>query len=153
MPLGTFTALDGLWIGLTVLAVVLALTLGYLLIRLAATARRLSSFIQGLEAEVLPVISRTGGTIDRVNQQLDKVDRMTDSAVDAAENVDQAIRTVTGALSRPVQRVSGLASGLAHGAASLRARRDVRGAVDAGREASARREQEIAEELERAGEP
>ena len=131
----------------------LALTLGWLLIRLAATAGRVSSFIKGLEAEALPVISRTGGTIDRVNQQLDKVDRMTDSAVDAAENVDTAIRTVTGALARPVQRVSGLATGIAHGAASLRTRRDVRGAIDTGREASARREAEIAEELERADEP
>jgi hypothetical protein len=78
---------------------------------------------------------------------------MTDSAVDAAENVDTAIRTVTGALARPVQRVSGLATGIAHGAASLRTRRDVRGAIDTGREASARREAEIAEELERADEP
>jgi uncharacterized protein YoxC len=151
--LAAFTTLDALWIGLTVLAVVLAVTLGWLLLRLAATAGRLTSFIQGLEAEALPVISRTGGTIDRVNQQLDKVDRVTDSAVDAAENVDTAVRTVTGALSRPVQRVSGLATGIAHGAASLRTRRDVRGAIDAGREASIRREHEIAEELERADEP
>ena len=150
MAVADFTALDALWIALSVLSVLLAVSLAYLLFRLAGTAGHLSSFIRGLESELLPVISRTGGTIDRVNQQLDKIDQVTDSAVDAAENVDTAIRAVTGAFTRPVQRVSGLAAGVAHGAAALRARRDVRGALDAGRSAAARREQEISEELDRA---
>jgi hypothetical protein len=149
MPLADFTAIDGLWVALSVLCLVVALTLGYLLIRLAGAVGRLTGFIRGLEQELLPVITKVGGTIDRANLQLDKVDQVTDSAVDAADAVDTAVRAVTLAITRPVQRISGLAAGIAQGFASFKVRRDRQGAWDAGREAAARREEEIAEELAR----
>jgi uncharacterized protein YoxC len=147
-----FTTLDALWIALSAFLVLVGVGLLYVLLRLGATIRGLSSFIQGMETEVLPVINKAGGTVDRVNVQLDKLDRVTDSAVDAADSLDTAVRAVTLAITRPVQKISGLVEGLSHGAATLRARRDVRSAFDAGREAAARREREIAEELERGGE-
>jgi hypothetical protein len=143
------TAVDILWIALSVFFVVVALGLGYLLFRLAGAVGRLSGFIRGLEQEVLPVIQKVGGTVDRTNKQLDKVDLVTDSAVDAAESVDTAVRAVTMAVTRPVQRISGLAAGITHGFASLRSRRDFSTAYDDGRRAAERREQEIAEELAR----
>lgn len=149
MPLAEFTAIDGLWIALSVFFVLLALALAYVLFRLGGTVGRLSSFIQGLEREVLPVINQAAGTMERVNAQLDKVDRVTDSAVDAADSVDTAVRAVSFAVTRPVQKISGLVEGLAHGAASLRARKDLRGAYRAGREAASRRETEIEDELRR----
>jgi hypothetical protein len=83
--------------------------------------------------------------------QLAKVDRMTDSAVDAVESVDAAVRTVSMAVTRPVQKVSGLAAGVSYGAADFKARRDWRHAVQAGREAAARREGDLADELREAG--
>jgi uncharacterized protein YoxC len=146
-----FEALDALWIALSAFLVVVGLALAYLLWRLSGTMRRATSFIQGLEHEVLPVISKAGGTVDRVNAQLDKVDHVTDSAVDAVDSVDTAVRAVSLAITRPVKKISGLFEGIAHGAAALRTRRDVRGAVETGREAAARREREIAEELGRSG--
>lgn len=149
MPLADFTTVDGLWIALSFFLVVLALALAYLLLRLSGTVGRLTSFIQGLEREVLPVINQAGGTIERVNMQLDKVDRVTDSAVDAADSMDTAVRAVTLALTKPVQKISGLVEGMAHGAAALRTRRDVRGAFRAGRDAATRREHEIVDELRR----
>jgi hypothetical protein len=149
VPLADFTAIDGLWVALSVLCVVVALTLGYLLIRLAGAVGRMTSFIAGLEQELLPVITKAGGTIDRANLQLDKVDLVTDSAVDAADAVDTAIRAVTMVITRPVQRISGLAAGIAQGFAAFKVRRDRHGAWDAGRDAAARREQEIADELAR----
>ena len=149
MPLGEFTAVDALWLALSFFLVLVAIALAYLLLRLGGTVGRLTSFIQGLEREVLPVINQAGGTIERVNLQLDKVDRVTDSAVDAADSMDTAVRAVTLALTKPVQKISGLVEGMAHGAASLRTRRDVRGAFRAGRDAAARREHEIEDELRR----
>jgi uncharacterized protein YoxC len=151
MPLAEFTAIDGLWIALSVFFLLLAVALAYVLFRLAGTVGRLTSFIQGLEREVLPVINQAAGTMERVNAQLDKVDRVTDSAVDAADSFDTAVRAVTFALTRPVQKISALVEGIAHGAASLRARKDVRGAVRAGQEAAVRREEEIGDELRRDG--
>ena len=147
--LAEITPIEILWIALSAFFVLLALALSYLLFRLGATVGRLTSFIQGLEREVLPVINQASGTMERVNAQLDKVDRVTDSAVDAADSVDTAVRAVTFALTRPVQKISGLVEGIAHGAASLRARKDVRGAYRAGREAASRREEEIENELQR----
>jgi len=148
VPVGEFTALDALWIALSVFLVLVGLGLGFVLFRLGATIRRLTSFIHGLETEVLPLVNKAGGTVDRVNAQLDKLDRVTESAVDAADSVDTAVRAVSQAITRPVQKISGLAEGIAHGLASLRTRRSVRSAYDSGRAAAARREQEIAEELE-----
>jgi hypothetical protein len=151
MPLASFEPIDALWIALSVFFVLFGVALAYLLIRLGGTVGRLSSFLQGLEREVLPVINQAGGTMERVNAQLDKVDLVTDSAVDVADSVDTAVRAVTLALTRPVQKISGLAEGIAHGLSSLRVRKSPRTAYHAGREAASRREQEIADELRREG--
>ena len=75
------------------------------------------------------------------------MDQITDSAVDAVSSVDTAVRTLSLSIARPVQKISGLAAGVSHGAADLRAHRSWRGAVQAGKEAAARREQELEEEL------
>jgi acetyl-CoA acetyltransferase len=90
--------------------------------------------------------------VDRVNAQLDKVDVVTDSAVDAADSVDTAVRAVSFAIQRPVQKVAAFAAGVAHGFAALRVERDLGSAVQRAKEAAARREAELAEELRRADE-
>ena len=151
MPLADFETIDVLWIALSAFLALVGLALAYALVRLAATIRTVSSLVQGLERKMLPLINKAGGTVDRVNAQLDKVDRVTDSAVDAADSLDTAVRAVTIVLTRPVQKVSGLAAGVAHGVASFRARRDFRGAYESGRAAANRREHEIADELEGGG--
>jgi hypothetical protein len=127
------------------------LGLAYMLVRLGGTFSRLSSFIQGTERELLPVITKSGGTVDRVNAQLDKMDLVTDSAVDMAQSADTAVRAVTMAIQKPVTKVSGLAAGLSHGASKLKATRDWSESVRVGKEAAARREADIADELRRAG--
>jgi uncharacterized protein YoxC len=141
-----------LWrLALAVFLLAVGLSSAYLLVRLAGTVDRLSALISGAERELLPVVNKVGGSVDRVNGQLDKVDRITDSAVDAADSVDTAVRAVSMAVTRPVQIVSGLAAGVSYGAADFKARRDWRHAVNAGKEAAARREQELTEELHDAG--
>jgi uncharacterized protein YoxC len=152
VPVAAVESIDVLWIALSGFLVLVGIALAFLLIRLAATVRRVSSLVQGLETEMLPLINKAGGTVDRVNGQLDKLDRVTDSAVDAADSLDTAVRAVTIALTRPVTKISGLAAGLAHGFGALRTRRGFRGAVESGRAAAGRREQEIEEELHRGGE-
>jgi hypothetical protein len=143
---------DDLWrLALAVFLFAVGLSLAYLLVRLAGTAARLSAFIRGAGDSVLPVVDKVGGSVDRVNGQLDKVDRVTDSAVDAAENVDAAVRALSLAITRPVQVLAGFAAGVSYGAADFKAGRDWRHAVEAGKEAAARRESDLAEELREAG--
>ncbi len=152
MVVAAFTWGD-LWrLALAVFLLAVGLSFAYLLIRLGGTVARLSAFIQGAEREVLPVINKVGGSVDRVNGQLDKVDKITDSAVDAADSVDTAVRAVSLAVTRPVQKISGLAAAASYGASDFKARRDWRHAVQAGKDAAALREQALAEELRDAGE-
>jgi uncharacterized protein YoxC len=142
-----------LWrLALAVFLLAVGLSTAYLLVRLAGTVGRLAAFISGAEREILPVINKVGGSVDRVNGQLDKVDKITDSAVDAAESVDSAVRAVSAAVTRPVQKVSGLAAAVSYGAADFKSKHDWRHAVQAGKEAAARREQELTEEMHDADE-
>ena len=125
--------------------------LAYMLIRMGGTFARLSSFIKGTERDLLPVIVKAGGTVDRVNDQLDKLDTVTDSAVAVADSADTAVRAVSTAITTPVKKVSGFAAGISHGLSAFRARRDAGDAVRVAKEAAARRESELDEELRTAG--
>ena len=127
------------------------LGLAYMLVRLGGTFGRLSSFIRGTERDLLPVIQKAGGTIDLVNKELDKLDVVTDSAVSMAESADTAVRAVSAAITTPVKKVTGLAAAISHGFGAFRARRDVGEAVTVAKEAAARREAELDEELRTAG--
>ena len=151
MLVAAFTWGD-LWrLALAIFLLAVGLSAAWLLLRLAGTVGRLSAFITGAEREILPVINKVGGSVDRVNGQLDKVDRITDSAVDAADSVDTAVRAVSLAVTRPVQKISGLAAAVSYGAADFKTRHDWKHAVQAGKEAAARRERELVEELRAAG--
>ena len=66
--------------------------------------------------------------------------------------VSTPVRAVSMAVTKPVQKVSGLATGVSYATADFKATRDWRHAVQAGKEAAARREQELLEELRDAGE-
>jgi uncharacterized protein YoxC len=145
--LASFGWSDFAYLALAVFLLLVGLAVAYGAFRLGGTLGRASSLLRGTEKELLPVISKVGGTLDRVNQQLDKVDQITDSAVDAVASVDTAVRTVSGVVTRPVEKIAGLVAGLSHGASSLRSRGDVREAVRTGREEAARREQDLADEL------
>jgi hypothetical protein len=127
------------------------LGLAYMLVRLGGTFARLSSFIKGAERDVLPVVVKAGGTVDRVNDQLDKLDSVTDSAVAMADSADTAVRAVSTAITTPVKKVSGLAAAVSHGFSAFRSRRDAGEAVRVAKEAAVRRESELEEELQAAG--
>jgi hypothetical protein len=144
---------DVLDYALAIFFVASGLGLGYMLVRLGGTFGRLSSFVRGTERDLLPVFVKAGGTVDRVNEQLDKLDTVTDSAVSMADSADTAVRAVSTAITTPVKKVTGFASGISHGVAAFRARRNVGDAVSVAKDAAARREAEIDEDLRTAGHP
>ena len=147
MPLADFTWSDGLDLALSVFLIAVGLGLAYVFLRLGSTLGRLSRFLRHAEREVLPVFTKAGGTVDRVNSQLDKLDEMTDSAVEAVAAVDRAVRAVSAAVTAPVQKLSGLLAGLSYGASSFRAHHDFDAAVRAAKEVAARREHDLADDL------
>jgi hypothetical protein len=141
------TAGDVAYYGLAVFLVAIGLGTAYMLFRLGQTFGRLSSLIAGTERDLLPVIVKTGGTVDRVNHQLDKADVVTDSAVSIAESADTAVRAVSYAITTPVEKVSAVAAGVAHGVAALKKKRDPGEAMRAAKEAAAQRERDLHEDL------
>jgi hypothetical protein len=68
-----------------------------------------------------------------------------------ADSADTAVRAVSTAITTPVKKVSGLAAGVSHGFSAFRARRDAGEAVRVAKDAAARRESELDEELRTAG--
>jgi uncharacterized protein YoxC len=141
---------DLAYLALSVFLVLVALGIAWVCWRLGETLGRLSAFIKGAQDEVLPVVSKVGTTVDHVNAQMEKVDRMTDSAVDAVESVDVAVRTVSSAITSPVRKLSGLAAGVSHGFADFKVRHSLASAKAAARAAAREREEELDEELREA---
>jgi hypothetical protein len=130
--------------------VVVGLFLGFALLKLATVLGRTASFIGSSERELMPVINKMGGSVDRVNHQLDKLDTATDSAVDAVVAADEAVRSVSFAVKRPVQKLVGASAGASHGFATLRAKRSLKSAMQSAKEASQRREEDFDEDLRQA---
>jgi predicted PurR-regulated permease PerM len=148
LAITTSQALD---VVLAIFLVVVGLAFGYAFWRLGVLFSQLRTTVQHTEEEVLPVINKTGGTLDRVNTELDKLDVMTDSAVEAVTAIDRAVRAVSAVVTAPIEALAGLATALRHGVSSLLAHRDVDEAVRAAKDAGTRRMADIADELDEAG--
>ncbi len=127
--------------------VLVGLGLLFSLVKLGELFSRIASFIRGTERDLLPVLVKAGGTVDRINFQLDKADTVTDSAVAMADSADTAVRAVSYAIAKPVEKLSGVAAGLSNGISSLRRSRDVHDALSAFKDAARRREDDLAADL------
>ena len=140
-------------LALAVFLIALGIGLFYAFFQLGELFHRLANLVKGAQGEVLPVIAKVGGTVDRVNDQLLKVDSMSDSAVDAVQSVDRAVRAVSYGVATPVQKAVGIVTGFRFGVASYRVDKDWRAAVAEAKEAAGRRERDFVEELARRGGP
>jgi uncharacterized protein YoxC len=147
-----FSSGDIAYTALAIFLVLVGLGFAWVSLKLAGTLQSLSALIRGTQDEALPVVAKVGVTIDHVNAQMEKVDRITDSAVDAADDAETAVRAVSLAVTRPVTKAASLAAAVSYGVADLKAHRSWRSAVEAAKAAAAAREQELVEELRDAGE-
>ena len=86
---------DIAYYGLAVFLVLVGLGSFWALWKLGNVFGRLSSFLSGTERDLLPVVVKAGGTIDRVNKQLDKADTITDSAVSMAALLSSSQRAAS----------------------------------------------------------
>jgi uncharacterized protein YoxC len=146
LPLSS-TAGDIAYVALAFFLVAVGATLGYAFVRLAGMLRRVSSLIGGVEQELVPVLNKAGGSIDRINDQLDKLDVVTDSAVDAVESVDTVLRAIAGVIKLPAKKLAAWTAGLVHGLAALKTERDLSAAMAAARFAARERGRSFSEEF------
>ena len=114
---------------LTIFLIATGLSLSYVFLRMSGTFQRINFLLDGLVQEVVPLLSKVSTSVDHVNDELEKVGQITDSAVDATESVDHTVRAVTEIISKPVKAASGVSAGIKHGFESFKAKRDQRGGV------------------------
>ena len=114
------------------LAVFLILTgvgLCFALVRAGMTLGRVNMVLDGVMKELIPMLGKVSVSLDHVNEELDKVGRITDSATDATAKVDATVRSVSEAISKPFRAVSGFTAGISHGFGVFKNKRDQRGGV------------------------
>ena len=148
-----FESIDFLYIILSVFLLLVGIALAYFMVNISGAAKKLADFLGSLEETLVPLLTRVEGTVNRLNDQLDKADKVTTSAVDAADAADTALRAISIAVTRPVQKVSGLASGVSRGVSTFMSGGSVGEAVDTAKRARVLREEEIVEEIRRAAPP
>jgi len=147
VTIAAFTATDFVWMALAAFLCLVGVGLFYALFRLGEALGQVTKTIEHTETEMLPVISKSGETLDKVNRELDKVDVATDSALSAVKAADTAVRTVSSAVTYPVQKLAGLVAGIRYGFSSFVSGRDFDAAMQAAKDAAARREQDLAEDV------
>ena len=116
------TAKAIMWLGLALLFALAGLGLAYVLWRTGRILRRAEKDLHRTVDGVVPIIAKAGVSMDRVNDQLGKVDIMMDSAVDMTEALDTTVRSISHAVVEPVRAVSSTFAGAAEAARSFRQR-------------------------------
>ena len=111
------TASDAWQYALAVFLILTAIGLVIVLLRLSGTLQRINLALDGVFGEVVP------------NDELEKVGHITDSAVDATDKVDSAVRAVSDAVAKPARAAAGFTDGVSHAFETFRAKRDRRGGV------------------------
>ena len=150
MTMLAVTAGDAADWGLMIFLVAIGLGSAFMLFRLGQVFGRVSSLITGVERDALPVVVKTGATVDRINYQLDKADTVTDSAVSMADSADTAVRAISTVIATPVEKLSGLAAGVAHGFSEFRKSKSFGEATEAAKDAARQREADLHDDLRHA---
>jgi uncharacterized protein YoxC len=101
----------------------------FALLRLGSTLGRVSAMLDGVMRELVPMLAKVSTSIDHVNEELDKVGQITDSATDATAKVDATVRSLSEAISKPLRAVAGFTAGISHGFGVFKNKRNQRGGV------------------------
>ncbi len=106
-------------VAIGVFFVLFGVGIAYALFRLGAVLKRVSSILADANTQVLPLLTRVGGTLDGVNAELGKVDDITGSVAEIVRTAEQATTAVHGAVSKPMKMAAGLAAGVSEGVRSF----------------------------------
>ena len=120
---------DAWHIALAVFLVLTGVTLAYVLIRVSKLLGDVEKHLDETMVEVVPMLGKASITLDHVNDELEKVGKITDSAVGAVGTVDSAARAASSAAAKPAKVVSGFTEGVEHAFQSLKSKRRQRGGV------------------------
>jgi uncharacterized protein YoxC len=114
---------DVLRICLSVFLILVGVGLAYVCLRLAGLFERTGVSVTRVTDEVVPILSKAQVTMDGVNRELDRVDEIMVSAVHGVKGAEQAVTTVSNAVTAPVRKATGFAAAAREAVSTFRARR------------------------------
>ena len=86
----------------------------YALVRLGGAMGKAEKLLADVDTEVVPLLKQATETLDGVNTELDKIDVVMTSVVDATGKVDQTTRAVESAISVPAKKAAAFGAGVSH---------------------------------------
>ena len=107
----------------------------YALVRLGGAMGKADKLLADVDTEVVPLLKQATETLDGVNTELDKIDVVMTSVVDATGKVDQTTRAVESAISVPAKKAAAFGAGVSH-AVSTFFNRGADGAAEADEQAT-----------------
>ena len=110
-------------LALAIFLVLVGVGLFYLFFRLGGLFGQLDESVGGITDETVPILTRVQVTVDEVNAQLGHVDEIMTTAVSATKNAEQAVSTVSKAVTTPARALSGLTASASEALRSFKARR------------------------------
>ena len=109
---------------------VAAIVLAWVGVRAAQWLSASTRLVQSIDREALPAIATTNAILGQASGQMEKVDRILDTAVGGVEAADKTVRRVAAVLEKPLSLMGQASAFVAGSSSSYRARRAERRAAD-----------------------
>jgi hypothetical protein len=103
--------------------VAIGIGIAWAFLRLGGLFGRVSTSVNRVTDEVVPILSKAQITMDGINTEIGRVDEIMQTAVATTKGAEKAVGTVSKVVSTPVKRVSGFAAGIQEAVATFKARR------------------------------
>ena len=114
---------DVLRASLSFFLVIVGIGIAYVCFRLGGVLRRMSMTVVRMTDEVVPILSRAQTTVDGINLELQRVDEIMVSAVNATKGAEKTVTSISHAVTAPVKKASGWAAATREAVATFRAKR------------------------------
>lgn len=114
---------DVLRAALSFFLVIVGIGIAYVCFRLGGMLRRMSVTVVRVTDEVVPILSRAQTTVDGINLELQRVDEIMVSAVNATKGAEKTVTSLSNAVTAPVKKASGIAAAAKEAMATFRAKR------------------------------
>ena len=110
--------------------VLVAVALAYALFRAGSVLARADKILEDVDREAVPLLRKSGETLDGVNGSLGNVDEITRDVADMTEKVNGLVTAIEAALQAPAKKAAAFGSGVQQAVHSFM-RRDQGGAAAA----------------------
>ncbi len=103
--------------------VIVGVGIAYVCFRLGGVLRRMSMTVARVTDEVVPILTRAQTTVDGINLELQRVDEIMVSAVNATKGAEKTVTSISNAVTAPVRKATGWAAAAKEAMATFRAKR------------------------------